>query len=311
MDVLVSLGVETAPVMGRSGLYFTNEVVSRLMECFKESGLGSAQDGYSIIIPALRCRSMLPLPVHALLALYIESENYRKAGEFHEAEKTLLAVWDTARQLSYGPDVLDSVILELGELYRHALFEKDGSQAEFGRSGISWMRQQIETLLPSTATIAARYSDLGKKAPGQARVEPSAQDVITAVSAGNRLETLWLVSQVEEVLAVDEERRTLLSWASEQGWPEIVKVALTIGSAIDSGDHSQRTPISYAAQNGHAEVLEILLKNGALPMIQDSSGRTPLSYAASGGCARVTEILLSDRRVTVLIGDEDRRLPLH
>ena len=309
-EVLNSIGGKTTPVLKSRELHLTNDVVTRLVACFRESGLGSAQDAYSLVIPALAARSKIPLLGDVLPALHTHAESLRTEGKFHQAELILKTAFQTATDINTGSGA-DVSMLELGELYRYALFEKDGAQAEFGRSGISWMRQQMETLLPSTATIAARYSDLEKMASGEARVKPSAQDVLWAVSADERIDTLWLVSQVAEVLAVDKDGRTLLSLAAQRGWPEIVKSALAIGSAIDSGDHSRRTPISYAAGNGHADVVGILLENGADPIIQDDTGRTPLSYAATNGCVRTIETLLGDPRVTLLTSDHNGSLPLH
>jgi ankyrin repeat protein len=201
-------------------------------------------------------------------------------------------------------------MLELGELYRNALFSKDSSRQEFGRKGISWMQGQQQ--FASVVEVTNRYIQLEqKKYPGSDSV-PTAQVVINAISGNNRIESLWLISQVRETLSPNTggDGRTVLSWAAQQGWPEVVKAALEIGFKIDSADESKRTPLSYASQHGCADVVGILMKNQANPIIEDSSRRTPLSYAAAGGFVGVMEILMNDPQ-TSFAKDNHGYSPLH
>jgi ankyrin repeat protein len=291
----------------------TNDLLSRLADCFTESGLGSRQDAYLIIIPALRYLSKLPSARDALPDIYSHAGKHRKAGDFHEAEKSLKFAWEIAlgthneHQENTG---LDTAMLELGELYRYALFSKDSSQQEFGRKGIFWMQRQPQ--FASVAEVTNRYIELEKLKRSRPNGGPTAQGVIAAISGNNRIESLWLISQVREVLSPDnKDGRTVLSWAAQQGWPEVVKAALEIGSAIDSADKLNRTPLSYASEHGRDDVIRILMKNQALPIVEDSSRRTPLSYAAAGGFVRVMEILMNDQRVTTLAKDKDLCSPLY
>ncbi|KAL6415763.1 Ankyrin repeat protein [Ilyonectria robusta] len=161
---LDSIGGQTKPLRGSRGFYFENDVVSRLAECFKESGLGSTQDAYLVIIPALRCRSKLPLPGDALPAVHSVAETSRKEGNFEEAAAILKWAWQTALETYDGQDkgALLATMLELGELFRYALFWKDGSQTEFSRKGISWMEKQKGTQPygPLVADIVDEYVSL-------------------------------------------------------------------------------------------------------------------------------------------------------
>ena len=236
-----------------------------------------------------------------------------KEGNFQEAEAILKWAWQTAL-FTGGKDALDSTMLELGELYRNARFWKDGPQEEFSRKGISWMKGETDKQLSnsSVAIISCRYADLAQRTVDYSQPKPNASGVIDAISRDDRTESLWLISQVDNILPAHVDDRTVLSWAAQRGWQEIVKAALQIGSAIDSGDHSGRTPLSYAAEHGHAAVVGILMKSGALPIAEDSSRRTPLSYAAAAGdCVPVMEILLNDRRVTIFTKDKNGCSPLH
>jgi hypothetical protein len=89
MVVLDSIGGQTKPMSGSRAFYFVNEVVSSLAEYLKESGLGSTQDAYSIIIPALRCRSKLSTAGDALPVVHSYAEKLRKGENFQEAEAIL------------------------------------------------------------------------------------------------------------------------------------------------------------------------------------------------------------------------------
>lgn len=311
--VVDSIGGQTKGLQRSEKFCLTNDLLSRLADCFTESGLGSRQDAYLIIIPALRYLSKLPSARDALPDIYSHAGKHRKAGDFHEAEKSLKFAWEIAlgthneHQENTG---LDTAMLELGELYRYALFSKDSSQQEFGRKGIFWMQRQPQ--FASVAEVTNRYIELEKLKRSRPNGGPTAQSVIAAISGNNRIESLWLISQVREVLSPDnKDGRTVLSWAAQQGWPEVVKAALEIGSAIDSADKLNRTPLSYASEHGRDDVVRILMKNQALPIVEDSSRRTPLSYAAAGGFVRVMEILMNDQRVTTLAKDKDLCSPLY
>ncbi|KZL76962.1 ankyrin repeat domain-containing protein 28 [Colletotrichum tofieldiae] len=303
-EVLGSIGGQTKYSKGSRGFCLVNEVVSGLVECFKESSLGSTQDAFSVILPALRYRHKLPSAADALPDVYSEAEDLRKKGRFQEAEDVLKWAWETASKIGDGKEshALEATMLELGELYRNALFWKEGPKEEFSRRGINWMRDQAPN--KSLADISNRYLKFeGMEADKS--IPATAQDLFAALSKGDRTETLWLISRVTELLSRDENGRTVLSWASQHDWPEIVKAAMDIGSAIDSEDDSGRTPLSYAAEYGHANIVRILMKSQGLPIAPDSFRRTPLSHAAAGGHVPVMRVLLDDPRVTP--HDSDKR----
>ncbi|KAK2016916.1 ankyrin, partial [Colletotrichum eremochloae] len=138
-----------------------------------------------------------------------------------------------------------------------------------------------------------------------------AEDVLVSVSEGNRTETLWLINQVTEFVCQDDDGRTVLSWAAQQGWPEVVKAAIHIGSAIDSEDKGGRTPLSYAAEHGRVHVAQILMKSRALPTLFDGNRQTPLLHAAAGGHVAVIRTLFDDPRVSPLDTDKNGYTALH
>ena len=96
--------------------------------------------------------------------------------------------------------------------------------------------------------------------------------------------------------AHDEEQRTRLSHAAEDGHENVVRLLLEIDTVdLDAEDDEDRTPLSYAAKSGHAKVVELLLgTNKVNPDAANSKKRTPLSYAAEGGHEAVVRLLLTE-----------------
>ncbi|KAJ8126746.1 hypothetical protein O1611_g6892 [Lasiodiplodia mahajangana] len=307
-DALSSIGGDTK-FSAVNGLLFTNEVVARLVECFKESGLGSNQDAYSIIIPALRSRSRLPLSRDPIRSIHIVAEKSREKGDFLGAEGILKFSWQAAFSLQSN-ELLAATMLEFGELYRNALFGKSESLEDFASKGISWMKEVARENKP-VAAIADRYVNLERMSKEKLQPEVDIWGIIHATKTGDRTEALWLISHVKTVLPADGRGRTILSWAAEQGWPEMVKAALEFGRVVDEKDNIERTPLSYAAEHGHADAVEILIARGALPSTKDSFHRTALSYAAGGGHDHVMKILLDDPRVSLMTKDKHDSSPLH
>lgn len=79
----------------------------------------------------------------------------------------------------------------------------------------------------------------------------------------------------------DQDGRTPLSYAAENGHFAVVRVLLTMPNVDPNSRHAfrgRRTPLSYAAENGHLAVVTRLLERGAVPDARDQWKRTPLSY---------------------------------
>ncbi|KAF3067010.1 Protein TANC1 [Trichoderma lentiforme] len=297
---------KTTVVTGNT-IHLEHQLVTKLIDCFEASGLGSRQDASLIIIPTLQNHSLLPRTTEAIPAAYKVAENFRKSDNFKEAEGILRWVWGVMAELG---EPRDMVLLELGELYRHALFS-DRWQ-EFGKTGIHWMDlQQKASVLSPESEVIARYVELEKR-PREPR---TGQHVLEAISRNNRIETLWSISQLRDRnggLPIDKDSgRSVLSFLCEKGWLELVKITLEIGSIVDSVDKQGRTPLSYAAEQGNASIVNILMEANALPIIEDSFRRSPLSYAAGKGQMAIIEKLLGDPRVHISTTDAQSRSPLY
>ncbi|OAA62180.1 Ankyrin repeat-containing domain protein [Cordyceps fumosorosea ARSEF 2679] len=157
--------------------------------------------------------------------------------------------------------------------------------------------------------VIQRYADLSEREP--CRRPPSAKDIIKAIFDHKRDETLWLLSQQGiKVSKPDQNGRTVLSYAAERGWTEVVQAALGVGSKINGPDLIGRTAISWASEFGEPTMVKLLISQQASPTLPDHFGRTPLSYAASRGDRAVVDVLLKDIRVETLACDLENKSPL-
>ncbi|KAJ3570125.1 hypothetical protein NPX13_g5838 [Xylaria arbuscula] len=105
--------------------------------------------------------------------------------------------------------------------------------------------------------------------------------------------------------------RNALSWASENGFDDVVKLLLGTGLfsqyiyrfpprsrvQIEAKDAKGRTPLSYAAREGHTAVVKRLISRGACVDTKDKIGGTPISYSLCTGQAELTTLLLRRKRI--------------
>jgi ankyrin repeat protein len=87
-----------------------------------------------------------------------------------------------------------------------------------------------------------------------------------AASRGDLGEVRALLDAGTDVNAKSEYGATALSYASDKGQLEVVKLLLARGAEVDPADtFYQSTPITWAGYNGHVEVVKALIEAGANP----------------------------------------------
>ncbi|KAL8310354.1 hypothetical protein RB597_010275 [Gaeumannomyces tritici] len=94
----------------------------------------------------------------------------------------------------------------------------------------------------------------------------------------------------------DEDGRTPLWWATENGHEAVVKQLLGTGNIdINSKDNNGQTPLSWAAWKGHEAVVKQLLGTNKVDVdSKDNNGQMPLSWAARNGHEAVVKLLSKD-----------------
>ena len=63
--------------------------------------------------------------------------------------------------------------------------------------------------------------------------------------------------------AADEDGKTPLMYACENGHLEVVRAFIASGAVVHAADENYRTPLMYACANGHIEVAKTLIAAGA------------------------------------------------
>ncbi|KAJ6009169.1 hypothetical protein N7522_004185 [Penicillium canescens] len=103
-----------------------------------------------------------------------------------------------------------------------------------------------------------------------------------------------MLHQGAEINAADQDGRTPLSWAAENGHELVVKLLINNAARLETKDDTLRqTPLSLAAVYGYDLVVKLLLDKGArLETTDDEFGQTPLSLAAEHGHDLVVKLLL-------------------
>ncbi|KAF4962377.1 hypothetical protein FSARC_9543 [Fusarium sarcochroum] len=140
---------------------------------------------------------------------------------------------------------------------------------------IHWTRTRGDSLPPFTTLMITAYLGLGPI-------------VKLHLDAGN-----------VEVNSTDGTYgRSALSWASENGFDNVVELLINgprfhlrninkwsflTSAKINAKDKHGRTPLSYAAWNGHLIIVNRLVRAGARVDSQDNIGGTPISYALISG----------------------------
>ncbi|XP_071482937.1 acyl-CoA-binding domain-containing protein 6-like [Diadema antillarum] len=73
----------------------------------------------------------------------------------------------------------------------------------------------------------------------------------------------------------DTEGLTLLHWACDRGYLDIVKLLLKCGANLNAADSDGQTPLHYACTCEHLSIVDILVKSGADVNAKDLDGCKP------------------------------------
>ena len=77
----------------------------------------------------------------------------------------------------------------------------------------------------------------------------------------------------------------------EEKSSRIVEILISNGADINARDNNGKTALSYAVENGYTEIAELLIAKGADVNARDGNGRTPLWYAQEKSYNKIAELL--------------------
>ncbi len=124
------------------------------------------------------------------------------------------------------------------------------------------------------APVNMLHGDAEKKEP----MHKALQD---AVKAQDVFKVQSFLKDDAHVHARDEEGKTVLMFAAQNGHQEIIQLLLHAGAAINATDSSNNTALFYAIGGGHVDAARLLLQQGAHVNAVNHLGRTPLMDAAA------------------------------
>ena len=99
----------------------------------------------------------------------------------------------------------------------------------------------------------------------------------------NAIDMVKLLLENGAVVEDNEEDKTLLTWAIDEGHIEIAKVLITNGVNVNTKDLKGNCPIHYAAKRNSIDVVKLLIENGASIHDKSDEGVTPFDLAINKG----------------------------
>ena len=135
------------------------------------------------------------------------------------------------------------------------------------------------------------------------------QDIWSAASDGNlAVVQQFLDTDPTWANRADENGRTPLMFAANNGRKEIVQLLLEHGALVNVADKEQWTPLHRAVGMGQKEITLLLLGKGANTAAVDKDQRTPLHWAALRGQKEIVQLLL-EKGADAAALDKDQQTP--
>ena len=310
-----------------------NTILSLLALNFNDKGLGTVEEAFMCLIPALRSRNLLPSAVEAHNDARESSWKEAHQRKWPEASELLWWIYHStcdSIEVATGNEECLRSASDIGELYRHAIYlNDDNASREFGYEGIRKMLTDMRLegpeyqIVREYAWIAIRYAAITRDVSQQSALLSAGADyemisaysdnmTITEAASLNCLPSvkLKLTSNLADINAKAIGGETALVCAAKLGHKSVARLLLAHG-ARDMKDDAGHTALSYAAANGSDDIAELLLANDESWIdSRDKQGQTPLSWAAENGQLPVCERLLNFPAVNIDMRDKLLQTPL-
>ena len=149
---------------------------------------------------------------------------------------------------------------------------------------------------PAAAVLALTAAVLAPAPAAEAQPTPIPGDspVADAAMRGDIAAVRELLAAGADVNAAQGDGMTALHWAAERGAPELARMLLHAGAAVDPVTRvGGYTPLHAAARSGSHTVADLLLDAGADPSAATpGAGTTPLHLAATAGAPELVRALV-------------------
>lgn len=327
LHAIEDIGGQTE-VQGSRNFYLVNNNITQIQEVFRDSGLGSFEDAFTCIFPALRIQGKLPSVSGTLYTAKKTAEIYMDEKRWEEAAKLLRwALPHTKRQLTTSDDAdgdikqaesinhLRMLTLVLCECYRKALFSDD--KLDFGLDGILEMLKDsdfetlkqislvtVEGASPYTLAKTVRcYGHVAlrcaqNKGKGEAvkgleqELRNSSERCEGITDGSSRPEAIASNTSNLNVATPDKEHKRPLSQAIARG--DLSSTLFLLGGKciINEKDEQNKSALLLAAERGWCVVVKALIDCGAVLEERDNAGRSAISYATENGDTHTFDYLL-------------------
>lgn len=229
-----------------------NAELNKIAAAFQESGLGSVEDCYMCIIPALRTSSKLPSFQKVQEDLRRLISSLRKEGLWQESTKLLWWIHRCIAGLRHGG--FEEAETDLGEHFKSAMWHVDPKTQRLGFEGVHKMLEDI-----GSSGVPAEYGWVALQIAAE-KWDEDMRDRLCKAGANADL--------IEEIdVHLD------LVQAATVGQLTVVRFRL------DPKDVETERALVSAAEKGHCAVVQLLLQSNINLEAKDDTGRTVINIS--------------------------------
>ena len=120
-----------------------------------------------------------------------------------------------------------------------------------------------------------------------------------------------LIDEGADLAATDERQWTPLHFAAINGYSKLARLLIEKGADLNARSLDQWTPLHFAAAHGHTDLARLLIEKGADPHAKNNSGWIPLDFADLNHYSGVADLLATAGRWHACVKpllDADRKL---